>query len=140
MKKQIFMDTAFVIAVIDASDSYHDTSVQSYKKIIKEKWSVITTEAVLIEIGNGFTTMKWRQVAHKWITKIQKSNSIFNVTPTTKEILKKAIDLYGSRLDKEWGLTDCISFTVMQKYGLERALTIDHHFVQAGYQTSMNID
>lgn len=32
MKKQIFMDTAFVLAVIDASDYYHDAAVDCYKK------------------------------------------------------------------------------------------------------------
>jgi predicted nucleic acid-binding protein len=35
--------------------------------------------------------------------------------------------------DKEWGLTDCISFVVMQEQGLTDALTADHHFEQAGF-------
>ena len=35
--------------------------------------------------------------------------------------------------DKEWGLTDCISFIVMKDHGLKYALTSDEHFQQAGY-------
>ena len=41
--------------------------------------------------------------------------------------------LFAKRPDKEWSLTDCISFIVMQEYGLTEALTADHHFEQAGF-------
>ena len=36
-------------------------------------------------------------------------------------------------VDKEWSLTDCTSFVVMQEEGLTDALTTDHHFEQAGF-------
>jgi len=36
-------------------------------------------------------------------------------------------------LDKEWGLTDCISLVVMQKEQIKQAFTSDHHFEQAGF-------
>lgn len=53
--------------------------------------------------------------------------------PVDSELLARAIALYTNRSDKEWGLTDCISFVVMQERGLTDALTTDHHFVQAGF-------
>lgn len=139
MKKQIFMDTAFLLAVVDNSDKYHEIAKKCYQQLIKGKWSIVTTEAILIEFGNGLSTIKWRQVAHKWITRIRKSHTIFTVASATTEILDKAIELYGSRLDKEWGLTDCISFVVMQEYALTKALTVDHHFEQAGYEITLTL-
>jgi uncharacterized protein len=36
-------------------------------------------------------------------------------------------------MDKEWGLTDCVSFVVMQERKLTHALTTDRHFSQAGF-------
>jgi hypothetical protein len=49
-------------------------------------------------------------------------------------LLERAIALHSSRTDKEWGLTDCISFVVMQERNLTQVLTTDRHFEQAGFQ------
>jgi hypothetical protein len=43
------------------------------------------------------------------------------------------LQLFGDRPDKEWSLTDCISFVVMEKEGVREALTGDKHFEQAGF-------
>ncbi len=45
-----------------------------------------------------------------------------------------------SAIDKEWGLTDCISFVVMQQHNLTKVLTVDRHFEQAGYEITLDID
>jgi predicted nucleic acid-binding protein len=37
-------------------------------------------------------------------------------------------------MDKEWGLTDCISFLVMQDRAMTDALTTAQHFQQAGFR------
>lgn len=132
------MDTAFLLEAIDESDTYHNTAVESYKRLIQEKWSIILTDAILVELANGLSIVKWRQVAHTWITNIQKSRTIFTVVSTT-DIFNRAVELYGSRPDKEWGLTDCISFIVMRTYKLTHALTLAHHFEQAGYHITITI-
>jgi predicted nucleic acid-binding protein len=47
-------------------------------------------------------------------------------------LLEEAVTLYRNRLDKQWSLTDCTSFVIMQREGISEALTGDHHFEQAG--------
>ena len=41
--------------------------------------------------------------------------------------------MFAARPDKDWSLTDCISFVVMQERNIQDALTADHHFEQAGF-------
>ncbi|NCO53669.1 MAG: type II toxin-antitoxin system VapC family toxin [Deltaproteobacteria bacterium] len=41
---------------------------------------------------------------------------------------------FQERPDKEWGLTDCVSFVIMTERKISAALTTDVHFEQAGFQ------
>jgi hypothetical protein len=53
--------------------------------------------------------------------------------PCSDPLMEEGIQLYSQRHDKKWSLTDCISFVIMQHEGITEALTIDHHFEQAGF-------
>lgn len=55
------------------------------------------------------------------------------VVPIDQALFDAGLALYGARLDKDWSLTDCISFVVMQREGITEALTGDHHFEQTGF-------
>jgi predicted nucleic acid-binding protein len=55
------------------------------------------------------------------------------ITPADPKLFDEGVKLFESRSDKEWSLTDCISFVVMQREGIAEALTGDHHFEQAGF-------
>jgi predicted nucleic acid-binding protein len=57
----------------------------------------------------------------------------FTTIPANPQLYDQGLDLYRSRPDKDWSLTDCISFTVMRQRGISEALTGDHHFEQAGF-------
>ena len=45
----------------------------------------------------------------------------------------RGVALYAERPDKDWSLTDCISFVVMRTMDITEALTGDRHFEQAGF-------
>jgi predicted nucleic acid-binding protein len=44
----------------------------------------------------------------------------------------------GHRADKDWSVTDCVSFVVMEQHGMKEALTADHHFAQAGFHALLS--
>jgi predicted nucleic acid-binding protein len=56
------------------------------------------------------------------------------ILPSDNQLFQKGVHLYASRPDKEWSLTDCISFVVMTQQRLTEALTGDRHFEQAGFR------
>lgn len=53
--------------------------------------------------------------------------------PLTESLYERGLRLFAARMDKEWGLIDCVSFEVMAERKIEQALTADKHFVQAGF-------
>lgn len=54
--------------------------------------------------------------------------------PQAGELSAEAIRLFAARSDKDWSLTDCLSFVVMEQNGIREALTADNHFEQAGFR------
>ena len=60
------------------------------------------------------------------------------IVPSSNELFAAGVELYATRSDKEWSLTDCISFVVMEREGLTDALTGDRHFEQAGFKVLLS--
>ena len=58
----------------------------------------------------------------------------YQVFDLAAPLFDDALGLYRARPDKDWGLTDCISFVLMEREGLTEALTADAHFRQAGFR------
>lgn len=63
-----------------------------------------------------------------------RSDPATRIVECSAELMQAGIELFLSRRDKEWSLTDCISFVVLQREGISDALTGDHHFEQAGFR------
>ena len=131
---RLFLDTTFVQALLNRNDQYHQIAKACLGKLrtAKEVW---TTEAILIEIGNALSATH-REAAVRFIDQCYATSNIHVVSVDTG-LLKRALSLYDQRTDKEWGLTDCISFVVMSEQSLSDAMTADRHFIQAGFRAIM---
>lgn len=128
----IFIDTAFVYAVINPHDQWHAKAIEWQRKIEFEKLSLLTTEFVLAEIADGLSAINFRQAAAQAIHILQE-NPYIKIVPASSELFSQALNLYERRQDKNWGLTDCASFVVMTENKITEALTTDEHFHQAGF-------
>lgn len=130
MNSFIFLDTGYVLALLNTRDKYHKPASAAALEISPP---FITTEAVLIEIGNALSKPNWRATGVAALRNLR-SDPDTEIVPVDTALLERAIDLYSSRPDKEWGLTDCISFVVMREHKVVEVLTTDRHFKQAGFQ------
>ncbi|TVR67408.1 MAG: PIN domain-containing protein [Candidatus Competibacteraceae bacterium] len=131
---RFFLDTAFVQALLNKNDQYHRIA-QSRLSELRTAREVWTTEAILIEIGNALSTAH-RAAATRFISQCYATPNL-HVVPVDTRLLNRGLDLYDQRADKEWGLTDCISFVVMSDQNLTHAMTTDRHFIQAGFRALM---
>ena len=127
--KRVFADAWFYIALLDADDQGHERAAA---------WScdfegkIITTRWVLVEAANSLAAPTLRKAMAAFLARIESDPDVRIVTDSDG-LYPRGLALYAARPDKEWSLTDCISFVVMADEGLTEALTGDHHFEQAGF-------
>lgn len=133
MANRIFVDTLFVVALINRRDQYHEQASTLAEQF--DGRPLLITSAVLLEIGNALAR-GFKQEAAELMEHFLTSDEV-EVVHVTPELFEEAFTLYRSYTDKEWGLVDCISFAVMRRMSVTQALTFDHHFAQAGFQPLM---
>lgn len=131
--KEVFLDTSFAIALSVVTDRSHRRAVEPARQLRSERTTLITTQAILLEIGNALSRLRYRQAAVQLLDALQRDPRVKCVS-LTDDLFDQAFELFQNRLDKEWGLIDCVSFVVMKQQGLSSALTTDEHFEQAGFQ------
>lgn len=130
MIASVFIDTGYILALANTRDKYHAAAAATPRDSIT---TYVTTEAVLTEVGNALAHPRWRKLGVATLNDLRHDPNI-EIVPVDTALFNRAIALYTARMDKAWGLTDCISFVVMQEQGLIHVLTTDKHFAQAGFQ------
>jgi predicted nucleic acid-binding protein len=131
--RAIFIDTSYFIALVNRQDAYHHLAKEWARKLVKEHILCHTSIPILFEIADGFARLGRRQIGISLVENIVNSEN--TVLHAFSEVTyHNARNLYISRSDKEWGLTDCYSFELMKELQLTQVLTADKHFEQFGYE------
>lgn len=93
---------------------------------------LITTEFVLLEVADALSATNIRQKTVAYMNGLREL-SILEIEPFSAPLSDEGWNLYRQRSDKEWTLTDCISFALMKRRNITHAFTSDHHFEQAEF-------
>lgn len=129
---RLFLDTAYIYALFNTRDQWHEKAVEWEETLEAENRPLVTTQLVLVEIGNGLSSLRFRQQAARIIHNLE-DNPLVDVISATPDAFARAFELFEQRPDKDWGLGDCFSFVAMRDNGVTDALTTDDHFRQAGF-------
>jgi predicted nucleic acid-binding protein len=129
----LFADTFYYLAYVSRDDAAHERAVALAESTAAP---VITTAWILTEVGDALAAPRQRPVFLRLLD-LLRTDSRSTIVPASEDLFNKGVDLYRRRTDKEWSLTDCISFVVMSERGITDALTADHHFEQAGFRALM---
>jgi hypothetical protein len=133
LQKELFLDTAYAIALAAPGDDHHDQAIALADSLEAQGTRIVTTRAITIEIGNALARLRYRQAAIELLDSLDQDPSV-EIVPISGELYHRAFQLYRDRRDKERGITDCISFVVMRERSIACALTTDEHFQQAGFE------
>ncbi len=130
--ERLLLDSTFIAGLINSRDQLH-LQTRALLPMVEAAAEVVITEAVLIEVGNLLHSVQQRQKAAEFIDACYGTTNI-TIVSVDSDLLRKAVDFYRLHQDKDWGLTDCISFVVMKERSLIIAMTADAHFQQAGFR------
>jgi hypothetical protein len=131
-EKAVFLDTGFAIALASPRDHYHARAVQLADELKISGSTITTTRAVLLEIGAALAKVSYREAAVSIIEMLENDPDV-KIIPWQEDLFAEAFELFRGRADKEWSLTDCMSFVVMRQCDIQAALAADIHFQQAGF-------
>ena len=124
----VFADTSFYLALLRDDDALHRRALAE-SRIGRP---IITTEFILLELGNACARAADHADFLALVAGIRASPRI-SIIPLSSGLFNRGLELMAERLDKNWSLTDCISFIAMRDYNFTIVLTADHHFRQAGF-------
>jgi len=127
--RPVFAHTSFYGALLNPHDSFHGAANALSREFRRR---VVLTEFILLELGNALSPVKSRRLFVDLVRHLGADRTV-TIVPISRTLYDEGCSLYVRRTDKDWSLTDCISFVVMQKRGIREALTADHHFEQAGF-------
>jgi len=131
---EVFVDTAGWASLFVKTEPYHLQALRIFDNFEREGVALITTNYVLAELIVLFhrPLRVPRPVLFYYIDTLKTAPYVHIVY--VDQILDTAgWDLLKARPDKTWSLVDAVSFALMQKRNITEALTIDHHFAQAGF-------
>ena len=125
----VFADAFYFVARLNRRDQHHER-VLKFSRDFRAR--LLTSDWVLMEVADALAGSESRARVQEFILHLRQSVAC-EIIPASRETLDRALDLYHQHADKQWTLTDCVSFVIMRDRNVTEALTGDKHFEQAGF-------
>lgn len=132
---RVFGDSFYFIALLNARDYHHHRAREITRDL---KVTIVTTRWVIAEVGNALSGLGARRSFAQFLDGLSTQSRVV-ILPDSDRLYEAGAKLFGTRFDKEWSLTDCISFEAMRSEGIHEALTGDVHFAQSGFTMLMGL-
>jgi predicted nucleic acid-binding protein len=132
--RDLFVDTSGWACYFDSDEPNHQKASDLCQSVIQHGKKLITTNYVISELLVLAIQRKRFPMADaiKMIETIR-GRPYIEIVTIDRDLDTATLVLLKNRLDKVWSWVDASSFVIMQQRGITQALTLDHHFVQAGF-------
>ncbi len=132
--KAVFADAFYFVACLNRADQHHKKAASFASQ---NQRPIVTTTWVLTEVADAFAASTARDRIAGFVAALEGDVNT-KIVPATQALFHRGLKRYAARPDKDWTLTDSISFVVMEDEGITDALTGDQHFVQAGFKVLLS--
>ena len=130
----IFIDTwAWRARILAGKDKWFGRARTSWDRIIESRQRLLTTWMVVDETINAVAKrINTAQAAEIYYGIIDTPALTFQ--PYDREIYTPALSRMRVGRDRQYGITDAVSFATMQRFNCRVAFTGDSDFKQAGFE------
>lgn len=97
-----FLDASYAIALASPADMHHTKAAALADQLPRDRTRLITTHAVLVEIGNFLARQKYRQAAIQLLSALERDSTV-EIIPLSESLAAEAFILYQQRPDKKLG-------------------------------------
>ncbi|MBI4506620.1 MAG: type II toxin-antitoxin system VapC family toxin [Chloroflexi bacterium] len=126
-----FVDTSAYYALTDPRDGNHAPAHAIAARLATTRWQIITTNFILAETHALLLARLGRAIALRTLDAIERgATTIVRVSADDERRARAILRQYE---DKDFTLTDALSFAVMERLALAYAFTFDRHFAQYGF-------
>jgi uncharacterized protein len=129
----VFLDTSGLIATVVNDDQWHTQAEPIWLDFIRRKTRLTTTSLVLNELGDALCGLLQRTMLVEFLDRLRNSPRV-EIVHITPDLQEQGWQIFRNHADKEWGITDCVSFAFMRQCNIRSAFTNDRHFEQAGFE------
>jgi predicted nucleic acid-binding protein len=98
---EVFLDTSYAIALAAETDRHHQAAVTLAERLEVERTHIVTSRAVVIEIGNSLCRQRFRRAAVELLTALARDSRV-EIVPLSEPLYTQAFQLFCDRLDKDW--------------------------------------
>jgi predicted nucleic acid-binding protein len=127
-RNRILVDTSAFFALYSADDLLHSQAVSIGGSA---RGRLFTTNFIVAETHALLLRRLGRRVGILFLDEVEHSRSTIVRVSATDE--RRARDIITLHDDKDYSLTDAMSFAVMERLRIGEAFTFDRHFVQYGF-------
>lgn len=129
--KRALIDTSAFAALIVAREHDHAAARRIQAGLVSERWRLITTNFIVAETHALLLAREGRTPAARALQAIDHgTTAIIRVEESDERRAREIIHQYT---DKDFSLTDVLSFAVMERLRIGHAFTFDRHFAQYGF-------
>jgi predicted nucleic acid-binding protein len=129
----IFLDTGYLLALEISNDQHHKVALKHWQGLVKSLPPLVTTTFVFDETVTFFNTRGYHARAVEAGNNLLNSPSV-HLVHVDRYLFQEGWTELQKHKDKDYSLTDCISFIVMRNSGISTVLTFDRHFTQTGFK------
>ena len=135
MPAEFFIDTSAWYPLIVARHPDHARLASALRALIRNHRRLVTTNLVVAETHALLLRRVGRTTALTFLQTVGESPNV--VVRSSRELEAAAERDWLTRYDdQDFSFADGVSFAVMTERGIRDALTLDHHFVVAGFQAA----